>query len=56
MNLRLIFNLLNVVGSYGKELEANGSYSEIFKCYESALKLFPNNEILFNNFGSHLIR
>lgn len=43
-------------GNYGKELEADESYSEIFSCYEKALLLFPNNEILLNNLGSHLIR
>ncbi|XP_025415631.1 protein arginine N-methyltransferase 9-like [Sipha flava] len=42
--------------NYGKQLEANESYSEIFNCYEKALQLFPNNEILLNNLGSHLIR
>lgn len=46
----------SVSGNYGKELEADESYSEIFNCYEKALELFPNNEILLNNLGSHLIR
>ncbi|XP_025198739.1 protein arginine N-methyltransferase 9-like [Melanaphis sacchari] len=41
---------------YGKELEDDECYSDIFNCYENALKLFPNNEILLNNLGSHLIR
>lgn len=44
------------LGNYGKELEDNESYSEIFNCYENTLKIFPNNEILLNNLGSHLIR
>jgi hypothetical protein len=44
------------LGYYGKELEDNECYSDIFNCYENALKLFPNNEILLNNLGSHLIR
>jgi tetratricopeptide (TPR) repeat protein len=50
------FNFFFVLGNYGKQLEANESYSEIFNCYEKALQLFPNNEILLNNLGSHLIR
>ncbi|XP_050422220.1 protein arginine N-methyltransferase 9-like [Adelges cooleyi] len=42
--------------NYGRELESNQCYSEVFKFYESALKWFPDCETLFNNLASHLIR
>lgn len=51
-----LLKLILFLGNYGKELEVNGSYPEIFNCYENALLIYPNNEILLNNLGSHLIK
>lgn len=48
--------MLNVLGSWGKELESQKRYSDLFNCYEQALEVFADNEDVINNLGAHLFR
>lgn len=50
--------LLNsfILGKWGTELENKGRYDDLFKCYEQAVDVFPDNENILNNLGAHLLR
>ncbi|KAK6635991.1 hypothetical protein RUM43_009643 [Polyplax serrata] len=41
---------------FGIALEETGRFKDLFQCYEQAIKVFPNNEIILNNLGSHLLK
>ncbi|PSN32052.1 putative protein arginine N-methyltransferase 9 [Blattella germanica] len=43
-------------GSWGEKLDQQQRYKDLFNCYEQALEVFPDNEEVLNNLGSHLFR
>jgi type II protein arginine methyltransferase len=43
-------------GSWGKLLEVQERYADLFGCYEQAIEIYPENEQILNNLGAHLFR
>ncbi|MGH0184130.1 UNVERIFIED_CONTAM: hypothetical protein FKN15_014005 [Acipenser sinensis] len=41
---------------WAEELDALSRIQDIFDCYEQALELFPNDEVIVNSMGEHLFR
>ncbi|KAJ9595625.1 hypothetical protein L9F63_013177 [Diploptera punctata] len=42
--------------AWGETLDQQQRYKDLFSCYEQALEIFPDNEEVLNNLGSHLYR
>ncbi|TTD47739.1 Protein arginine N-methyltransferase 9 [Bagarius yarrelli] len=41
---------------WADELDSVGRIKELFDCYEQALELFPEDEVIINSLGQHLFR
>lgn len=41
---------------WAEELNLVGRIQELFDCYEQALEIFPNDEVILNSLGEHLFR
>uniref|UniRef100_A0A4W3HPF7 Protein arginine N-methyltransferase 9 n=1 Tax=Callorhinchus milii TaxID=7868 RepID=A0A4W3HPF7_CALMI len=41
---------------WAEELDSLSRIQDIFDCYEQALELFPDNEVIWNSMGEHLFR
>ncbi|KAM9314606.1 protein arginine N-methyltransferase 9 isoform 2-T3 [Pholidichthys leucotaenia] len=41
---------------WAEELDSVGRIQDLFDCYEQALELFPNDEVILNSMGEHLFR
>ncbi|KAL4640418.1 putative protein arginine N-methyltransferase 9 [Arapaima gigas] len=41
---------------WAEELDSLGRIQDLFDCYEQALELFPNDEVILNSMGEHLFK
>ncbi|KAJ0050979.1 hypothetical protein NL108_011759, partial [Boleophthalmus pectinirostris] len=41
---------------WAEELDSLGRIQDLFSCYEQALELFPDDEVILNSMGEHLFR
>ncbi|XP_072319168.1 protein arginine N-methyltransferase 9 [Eucyclogobius newberryi] len=41
---------------WSEELDSLGRIQDLFSCYEQALELFPDDEVILNSMGEHLFR
>lgn len=41
---------------WSEELDSVGRIQDLFSCYEQALELFPDDEVILNSMGEHLFR
>ncbi|XP_013877926.1 protein arginine N-methyltransferase 9 [Austrofundulus limnaeus] len=41
---------------WAEELDSVGRIQELFDCYEQALEVFPDDEVILNSMGEHLFR
>lgn len=41
---------------WAEELDALSRTQDLFGCYEQALELFPDDEVICNSMGEHLFR
>ncbi|XP_078262164.1 protein arginine N-methyltransferase 9 [Rhinoraja longicauda] len=44
----------NTLFKWAEELNSLSRIQDIFDCYEQALELYPNNEVIWNSMGEHL--
>lgn len=44
------------LSKWSEELDSLGRIQDLFNCYEQALELFPDDEVILNSMGEHLFR
>uniref|UniRef100_A0A8C6U3S4 Protein arginine methyltransferase 9 n=1 Tax=Neogobius melanostomus TaxID=47308 RepID=A0A8C6U3S4_9GOBI len=44
------------LSKWAEELDSVGRIQDLFNCYEQALELFPDDEVILNSMGEHLFR
>lgn len=44
------------LSKWAEELDSLGRIQDLFNCYEQALELFPDDEVILNSMGEHLFR